>query len=92
MIKRLPKLDPSQLFDSSTLDQQLAHKSIRGGAVTLASQGCLFGINMLRTIILVRLLLPSDFGLVGMVTVIIGFSVKAVLVHSRGFRSADTSD
>jgi O-antigen/teichoic acid export membrane protein len=46
---------------------------VRGGVVTLGSQGAAFVINTATAIILARLLTPTDFGLVAMVTAVTGF-------------------
>jgi O-antigen/teichoic acid export membrane protein len=51
---------------------QLKRKSIRGGAVTLSSQGLKFVLTTGSTMILARLLTPEDFGLQGMVLAITG--------------------
>ncbi|MCC6795763.1 MAG: lipopolysaccharide biosynthesis protein [Candidatus Hydrogenedentes bacterium] len=47
--------------------------SIRGGFYTFVSQGTKFLVNIASTMILARLLLPSDFGLIAMVTSFTGF-------------------
>ena len=50
------------------LQADLKSRSVRGVVVTLASQGSLFVIQSISTIALARLLTPTDFGLVAMVT------------------------
>lgn len=45
----------------------------RGGAVTMVSQGLRFGLLLLTTAVLGRLLTPKDYGLVGMVAIVMGF-------------------
>ncbi len=50
------------------LQADLKGRSVRGVAVTLTSQGSLFVIQSISTIVLARLLTPADFGLVAMVT------------------------
>ena len=47
---------------------QLKFRAVRGGAVTVMTNALAFGIQMIGTIVLARLLTPRDFGLVGMVT------------------------
>lgn len=54
------------------LRSDLKGRSIRGGALTLTSQGTQFVIQSVSTVVLARLLTPSDFGLVAMVTAITG--------------------
>lgn len=60
-------------FATDHLLGDLKGRSVRGGAVTLSSQVIKFILQMGSTIVLARLLLPSDFGLVAMVTAITGF-------------------
>src|SRR5215471_14084935 len=50
------------------LQADLKGRSVRGVVVTLTSQGSLFVIQSISTIVLARLLTPADFGLVAMVT------------------------
>lgn len=66
------RLNPHLLFDSTAISLNLATKSVRGGVITMASTILMFVINMGQTIILARLLTPEDYGIVGMVAVIIG--------------------
>lgn len=60
------------LFETHHLHADLKGRSVRGGVVTLTSQGAQFAIQTTSTIALAHLLLPSDFGLVAMVTAITG--------------------
>lgn len=60
------------LFETHHLHADLKRRSVRGGVVTLTSQGAQFAIQTTSTIALAHLLLPSDFGLVAMVTAITG--------------------
>ncbi len=53
--------------------EELKGRTIRGGAVTVLSQFLRFGITTLSTVVLARLLTPQDYGLVAMVTAVIGF-------------------
>src|ERR1017187_8222192 len=56
--------------------KDLKQRTIRGGAARICSQGANFLLRMGSLMILARLLDPKDFGLVGMVTAVIGvFSV-----------------
>jgi O-antigen/teichoic acid export membrane protein len=48
-------------------------RAARGGAVTMASQGIRFGLMLVSTAILGRLLTPGDYGLVGLVAIVMGF-------------------
>lgn len=60
-------------FDTDHLEGSLKRQSVRGGAVTIAAQGSKFVIKLGSTAVLARLLMPEDYGLIGMATVIIGF-------------------
>jgi O-antigen/teichoic acid export membrane protein len=51
----------------------LKGRTLRGGVVVLVVQGVTFVLRTGSTIILARILTPDDFGLVAMVTVVIGF-------------------
>jgi O-antigen/teichoic acid export membrane protein len=68
------RLDPDVLFMSDHLGNDLAQKTLRGGATTVLAQGIQFGLSTISTVILARLLAPSDFGLVGMVAAVVGFA------------------
>lgn len=65
--------DPDRHFRTEELKADLKGKSIRGGAMTMLGQGGKFIMRMGLTIILARLLTPEDYGLFGMVTVVVGF-------------------
>ena len=51
----------------------LKRQSVRGGVAALASQGAKFILQIGGTAVLARLLVPADFGLVGMVAAVTGF-------------------
>jgi O-antigen/teichoic acid export membrane protein len=53
----------------------LRRRTISGGVVTMSAQAVKFGLNLISTVILARLLTPRDFGLVAMVTAVTGFLV-----------------
>jgi O-antigen/teichoic acid export membrane protein len=65
--------DQDRLFRTDHLKLDLAARSVRGGAVTLAAQALRFGIQIGSTMILARLLVPGDFGLIGMAVAVTGF-------------------
>lgn len=52
--------------------KDLKQRTIRGGAAKIGSQAATFTLRMGTLMILARLLNPKDFGLVGMVTAMIG--------------------
>ncbi|HIK46689.1 MAG TPA: oligosaccharide flippase family protein, partial [Leptolyngbyaceae cyanobacterium M65_K2018_010] len=62
-----------QFFRTDHLTGNLRTRTVRSGAITISAQGLKFAITMASTIVLARLLTPGDYGLVGMVTVVLGF-------------------
>ncbi len=64
-------------FSTEHLGADLKGRSVRGGLLTITSQGAQFVIQTTATVILARLLTPADFGLVAMVT--------AITVLAQGF-------
>jgi len=68
---RLPR---NAIFDSTGLAVELERRSIRGGASTLTAQVVVFGVQMLGTIVLARILTPSDYGLIGMALTVVNFA------------------
>jgi O-antigen/teichoic acid export membrane protein len=60
-------------------------RAARGGAVTMASQGLRFTLMLLSTAVLGRLLTPQDYGLIGMVAIVMGF---VALFKDLGLASA----
>ena len=67
------------------LQSDLKGRSIRGVLVTLSSQGSLFIIQSISTMVLARLLSPADFGLAAMVT---AFSDLAAPFSTLGLSQA----
>ena len=67
--KTLPAADPVQYFPT----HHLKGRTVRGGTVTIATQGCKFVLQMASAVVLASLLTPQDYGLFGMVTVFTGF-------------------
>jgi PST family polysaccharide transporter len=59
-------------FSTEHLHANLKGRSLRGGLLTLSSQGTQFLFQSIATVLLARLLTPADFGLVAMVTAITG--------------------
>ena len=62
------------LFDTEHLKGDLKNKSIRGGVSSLVGETLSFILRIGSTAILARLLMPEQFGLVGMVTAVTGFA------------------
>ena len=67
-------LDSERFLRVDHLTGDLRGRSLRGGAVTLASQAAKFLLGLVSMAILARMLTPEDFGLIAMGTVIIGFT------------------
>ena len=65
--------DQNRHFETDHLQSNLAGRSVRGGAVTLAAQVLKFLISTAATIVLARLLMPQDYGLIGMVAIVVNF-------------------
>lgn len=65
--------------------RDIKNKSVRGGAVTLFSQGVSTFVHLISTILLARMLTPADFGTIAMVTAITAF---AGLFRDLGLSSA----
>ncbi len=66
-------LHSDKYFDSSSPSQDLGKRTAHGGIVTMSGQGLRFVIQLCSTMVLARLLTPDDFGLMGMVMIVVGF-------------------
>lgn len=60
-------------FATDHLLSNLRQRTISSGLVTATAQGMQFLLNLAYIMVLARLLLPQDFGLVAMVTTVMGF-------------------
>src|SRR5438445_7332212 len=65
--------DGDHHFRTEHLKADLGSRTARGGAVTLAAQLLKFLISTISTIVLARLLTPLDYGLIGMVAIVVNF-------------------
>ncbi len=65
--------DENHHFRTDHLNDDLAGRSVRGGAVTLGAQGFKFVFSTAAAVVLARLLTPDDYGLIGMVAILINF-------------------
>ena len=61
-------------FDVNKIKKDLKSRSVRGGTATVFGQFANFVIHTGSTIVLARLLMPADFGLIAMVTAVTGFA------------------
>ncbi len=60
-------------FNTDHLKVDLKKRSVRGGAITMVAQLFKFGLNLGSNMVLARLLIPQDYGLIGMATAVTGF-------------------
>jgi O-antigen/teichoic acid export membrane protein len=60
-------------LNTDHLQSQLSRRAARGGAVTVAAQIYKFAVSTVGAVVLARLLSPQDYGLVGMVAIVINF-------------------
>ncbi len=85
-------------FDREHLRGDLKSRSISGGVNTVGAQVISFALTMASTVILARLLLPEDYGLVAMVTSITGFvlifkdlGLNQAVIQKEEINQADVS-
>lgn len=69
------RLNPSNIFNNDFNSQELRHTVVKGSLALVFSQGISFGLSIVSTMVLARLLIPADFGIIGMVTVLINFLI-----------------
>jgi O-antigen/teichoic acid export membrane protein len=67
------KFNSDIYFDNREATKNLKQRTVKGGILTLSSQAVKFVLQTGSTIFLARLLTPEDYGIVGMVTVVLGF-------------------
>ena len=77
--------DSSGAFQSNVHDGGIRRLAVRGAGVTVLSSGLALAIQIVSTVVLSRLLLPTDFGIVTMVTT---FSLLLVNFGINGFTEA----
>jgi PST family polysaccharide transporter len=70
-------------FDNSARGNDLHRRSLRGGVMTLMSQGGNVTTQVISTIVLARILVPEDFGIVAMVSAITGYVAIFVDLGTR---------
>jgi O-antigen/teichoic acid export membrane protein len=82
---RFKPFDEAGKFIDPADDGQLARRTVRNAGVTVFAQASVFAIQLLGTMVLARLLTPSDFGIVTMVTT---FSLLLASFGLAGFTEA----
>jgi O-antigen/teichoic acid export membrane protein len=92
--------DPNQRhFATDHLLSNLRNRTVSSSVVTTISQGIQFALNLASISVLARLLTPRDFGLVAMVTSIMGFlqvfqdaGLSTATVQREGITHAQVSN
>ena len=77
--------DANGNFQPTEVGDGLRRLAVRGAGVTVFAQGLVFAVQMVSTVVLARLLMPSDFGLVTMVTT---FSLLLMSFGQNGYTEA----
>jgi O-antigen/teichoic acid export membrane protein len=72
-VLRKHRIDPSIIFDNNTQEGEFKDTVVKGSLATGLSQGIGMGFTIISAVVLARMLTPDDFGLIGMVTVVINF-------------------
>ena len=65
----MPHIDFDDYLSIEDLRADVRERAVRGGAYTLTAQACKIVLQLGSTVLLARLLVPEDFGLVVMVIV-----------------------
>jgi len=81
----LRPFERGEAFPVPASGNQLRRVSIRGAGVTILAQSGMFLVQLAGTLVLARVLLPSDFGLVAVVTT---FSIFLASIGQIGFPEA----
>ena len=86
-------------FQTDHLRINLKRRTISSGFVTMVSQAAQFGLSLVSTVILAHLLLPHDFGLLAMVTSIMGLlrifkdaGLSSATIQHEGINHAQVSN
>ncbi len=86
-------------FSTDHLRTDLKSRTVSSGFVTLTAQGAKFGLTVASTVILSRMLEPHDFGLLTMVTAIMGLlrifkdaGLSAATIQREGITHAQVSN
>ena len=70
----LAQQESTDALNTDHLHADLKGRSVRGALVTVTSQGGQFVMTSISTVVLARLLVPAEFGMVAMVTAITGLA------------------
>ena len=83
--ENLKPFDVNGKFQTIAVGGGLRRHAVRGAGVTVFAQGLVFATQLISTVVLARLLMPSDFGLVTMVTT---FSLVLMNFGQNGYAEA----
>jgi PST family polysaccharide transporter len=83
--ENLNPFDANGKFQPTEVGGGLRRLAVRGAGVTVFAQGAVFAVQLIATVILARLLMPSDFGVVTMVTT---FSLLLMSFGYNGYTEA----
>jgi O-antigen/teichoic acid export membrane protein len=81
----LKPFDINGVFQGSREGGELRQRAVRSAGVTVLSQGAVFAVQVIATVVLARLLTPADFGVVTMVTT---FSLLIMSFGLNGYTEA----
>jgi O-antigen/teichoic acid export membrane protein len=81
----LKPFDHDGNFLPTEIGGELRRRAVRGAGITVFSQGLVFAIQVMGTVVLARLLTPSDFGVITMVTT---FSLLVMSFGLNGYTEA----
>lgn len=81
----LKPFDANGVFRPAGQAGEFRRRAVRSAGVTVFSQGVVFGVQMIATVVLARLLTPADFGVVTMVTT---FSLLIMGFGQNGYSEA----
>jgi polysaccharide transporter, PST family len=70
-------------FDDAAPTEDLHRRSLHGGAISMIGQGGNLAVQVVSTIVLARILLPEDFGLVAMISAVTGYASICVDLGTR---------
>ena len=85
--------------ETTTNVEELKRDTVRGGAVTLMSQAASVAIQLVSTVVLARLLVPEDYGVIAMVAAVTTFAglfrdlgLSAASIQKKDLTSAQQSN
>lgn len=83
--RRMTPFDATGIFSPMTGGSNLRRLAVRGAAASVSASGLALAVQAIGTVILARLLMPADFGVVTMATI---FSLFLINFGFNGFTEA----